>query len=255
MNINNLLVKIFGWKATVLHGDPSSYDRWVWLKHHLLPGPLRTLEAGCGSGAYTMYAAKIGNEALGISNNVNFNQVAETRADMIGISGVKFLTADLRNLDREINNLGTFDQIICFETIEHILNDQKVVSDLATLLKPGGRFLVTMPYTNHKALLYEQLSTSEDGGHVRWGYTHEEIRKLFANCGLEIIREDYISGFVTQQLMNLMRILTIIHEKFAWIVTFPLRILQIFDRPLTNLVSYPYLSVAAIGIKPKSASK
>lgn len=253
MNVNNLLVKALGWKATIFHGDPSTYDRWVWLKRHLLPGSLRTLDAGCGSGAYTMYAAKIGNEAFGISDNENFNHLARTRANMVGVSGVKFLTADLRNLDSQLSRLGTFDQIICFETIEHILNDKKVVADLAALLKPGGRLLLTMPYRNHKALLYEQLSKTEDGGHVRWGYTHEEVRQLFADCGLETVCEDYISGLITQTLMNLMRVLLVIHQKFAWLVTFPLRILQILDRPLTDFTQYPYLSIAAIGVKRNSA--
>ncbi|MGH7934815.1 MAG: hypothetical protein ACREQN_16860, partial [Candidatus Binataceae bacterium] len=63
----NALVRLLGWRATVLHGDPMTLDRWRWLKRHLRAGRLRTLDAGCGSGAFTMYAAKIGNEAVGIT--------------------------------------------------------------------------------------------------------------------------------------------------------------------------------------------
>ena len=96
--MNNLLVRLIGWKATVLHGDPSTYDRWKWLKTHLSPGPFRTLEAGCGSGAFTMYAAKIGNEATGISNDRRSNEVARVRANMLGISNINFIEIDLRNL-------------------------------------------------------------------------------------------------------------------------------------------------------------
>ena len=248
-NVNNTLVKILGWNATVLHGDPSSFDRWIWLKRHLLPGPLRTLDAGSGSGAYTMYAAKIGNQALGISSDERNNQVAQMRADMLGLDSAKFITADLRNLDHDPSKLGTFDQIICLETIEHILNDKKLMKDLASLLKAGGRLLLTAPYKNHKPLLYEQLSSSEDGGHVRWGYAHEEIRELFTNCGLEVIREEYVSGFVTQKLMDLMRILSRVHEKLAWAIIFPLRALLVIDKPLTDLIGYPYLSIGVVGIK------
>ncbi len=81
--MNNLLVRILGWKATVLHGDPSSFDRWIWLKRHLSRGPLRTLDAGCGSGAYTMYAAKIGNKAFGISSSERANHVTQERAKIL----------------------------------------------------------------------------------------------------------------------------------------------------------------------------
>ncbi len=246
---NNLLVKILGWKATVLHGDPSSFDRWIWLKRHLSPGPLRTLDAGCGSGAYTMYAARIGNEALGISCEERSTEVARERANILGITNVSFVTADLRHLDKKSNLIGKFNQIICFETIEHVLNDKKLLIDLSNILEIGGKLLLTAPYKNHKALLYESLSTSEDGGHVRWGYSYEEIRHLFQEAGLEMTTEEYVSGFITQKLMDLMRFLDRVHQKFAWVVTFPLRLLQIFDAPITRLLNYPYLSIGMIGIK------
>ena len=62
------IVKLVGWKATVLFGDPLAFDRYKWLKHHLQPGAHnRTLDAGCGNGAFTIYASKIRNQAIGIS--------------------------------------------------------------------------------------------------------------------------------------------------------------------------------------------
>src|SRR4051794_26193179 len=132
--MKNTLVRLFGWRGSLLLGDPTVVDRWKWLKRHLRDGPLRTLDAGCGSGSYTMYAARIGNEAVGVTFEARSVRTAQTRAEILRIPGVRFLEADLRRLDELAQALGTFDQILLFETIEHIKNDAKVVADLVALL-------------------------------------------------------------------------------------------------------------------------
>ncbi len=248
--MKNLLVKLFGWKAAILHGDPTSYDRWKWLAKHLKRGPFRTLDAGCGSGAYTLYAATIGNESLGISFDKLNNELATQRAKLLGINNVKFIQWDLRELSKIINDLGTFDQIICFETIEHILNDDLLISNFLSLLKPGGCLLITTPYKYYKRRSWDKLSDYEDGGHVRWGYTHEEMKVLLSKHGLETIIEDYISGIISQQISNLQSFLgNLLIHPIPWIIVFPLRVLQLFDRTLTQMIKYPYISIGVVAMK------
>ena len=248
--MTDCLVKLIGWRATVLQGDPTTYDRWKWLKRHLLRGPLRTLEAGCGSGAFTMYAAKIGNHALGISFNERNMQVAKTRSEILHLDGIQFIVGDLRGLEQYSAGLGKFDQIICFETIEHILDDRKLVSDLASLLHPGGRILLTTPYKHYVPLYGDKLSEVEDGGHVRWGYTFEEIRKLFDEAGIDVVTEEYISGYISQKITNLIRRLGMkMPHPVVWAATLPLRMLIFLDVTFTNLIRYPYLSVGVVGVR------
>jgi SAM-dependent methyltransferase len=252
MDIRNTLVRLLGWRATVLQGDPTVTDRWHWLKHHLKPGPLRTLDAGCGTGAYTLYAAKVGNKAVGISFDHAQIARARARAAILGITSIEFREGDLRKLDEAAGALGTFDQVIVFETIEHLTNDQKLIDDLAALLKPGGTILLTAPYRHHRALWGEKLSESEDGGHVRWGYTHEDVRALFEQAGLQVVAEEYVSGLVSQKLASLQFGLGRVSPRGAWGLTFPLRVLHPLDGPLTRLTSYPHLSVGVVGRKPAS---
>src|SRR5215472_12525885 len=52
-----------------------------------------------------------------------------------------------------LNVLGRFDQIMCLECIEHIPNDRKLVSDLASLLAPTGVLIISTPYKYHKATI------------------------------------------------------------------------------------------------------
>lgn len=248
--MKNLLAKLLGWKITILHGDPTTYDRWVWLKRQLLPGRLRTLDAGCGSGSFTMFAARIGNDSTGISFDERNFQLANTRAKLFKIKNVKFILGDLRELSSYSNALGMFDQIICFETIEHILNDKKLITDLAGTLKLGGRLLLTTPYKYYKPLYMDGISACEDGGHVRWGYTADELKDLFEASGLEIVVEDYVSGFFSQKITSLMRrLIQVMPYVFVWMLTMPLRTLQIFDAPFTKFIRYPFLSVCVVAVK------
>src|SRR5258708_26762975 len=172
--MSDVLVRALGWKALVLHGDPLVYDRWKWLKQHLRPGPLSTLDAGCGNGCFTIYAAHRGNDATGISFDKTQNDAAESRARVLGITNAHFISMDLRELSKFKGDLGTFDQIICTEVIEHLLDDAGLVRNLADMLKPGGRLLLTTPFKDHRGLIKEKLSESDDGGHVRCGYTHAD---------------------------------------------------------------------------------
>jgi SAM-dependent methyltransferase len=247
--LSDALVRLLGWRATILQGDPCVVDRGCWLRRHLRPGPLRTLDAGCGSGAFTLYAARIGNEAVGVNLAPGQVDRAQRRARILRLGSVTFRVGDLRRLDEQAQALGLFDQVVVFETIEHILNDQKLVDDLAALLKPGGTILLTAPYKHHHALWGERVSAVEDGGHVRWGYTHGEVRALFEKSGLEVIAEEFISGLVSQKLASLQFGLTRVHPQGAWAVTFPLRVFHPLDRVLTRLTGYPHLSVGVVGRK------
>ncbi len=247
--MTNTLVKITGWPATILHGDPSVFDRWRWIRRQLLHGSVRTLDAGCGSGAFTMYAARCGNEAVGISFDDRNNLIATERSRLLGLTNIRFITADLRKLDEISENLGKFDQIICTEVIEHILNDRKLLADLSSLLKSGGRLILTTPFKHGRPIHGDRISDTEDGGHVRAGYTHEEIRDMFAQAGLEVAGEACMCGVITQSLMEVMRRLEPIGRTFAWAATFPLRIFQAVDVPVTRAARYPFYIIGVVGIK------
>src|SRR5439155_22507904 len=62
----NTLVRFLGWPALLLQGDVLFVERAAWVRRRLRRGPVRTLDAGCGTGALTMLAARAGNDALGL---------------------------------------------------------------------------------------------------------------------------------------------------------------------------------------------
>ncbi len=251
--MSDTMLRVLGWRSLLIHGDPCVLDRWLWLRRQLRRGPVRTFDAGCGNGAFSIYARLAGNEVLAASFSSRELEDVTRRASMIGVrDGLELRTLDLRTIEQHREELGSFDQIICFETIEHLTDDEALVKSLAAMLKPGGRLLLTTPYDEHHPLFREERnpSTVEDGSHVRYGYSPQRLRALAENAGLEVASEGFISGFVSQKLTDLMRRLTErIGLAAAWALTLPLRALVVFDAPLTRMLRYRYLSVALTGVK------
>jgi SAM-dependent methyltransferase len=245
-------LRAFGWSPLLIHGDPCVLDRWLWLRRHLRRGGVRTFDAGCGNGVFSIYAARAGNEVVAASFSPREQADARRRAGIVGVEGIDFRTIDLRELQEHLDSLGDYDQIICFETIEHLTDDERLVRLLAGMLRPGGRLLLTTPFDAHHPLYTEESDPSsvEDGSHVRFGYSQQRLREIAQAAGLEVESEAFISGVVSQKLTNLMRRLTArLGRVPAWALMLPLRPLVLLDRPLSRLLRYPHLSVALSGVK------
>ncbi len=247
------LLRVFGWRFLLVTGDPCVLDRWLWVRGHVRAGSSRTFDAGCGNGAFSIFAARIGNDVVAASFSTDEQEAARERARMLGVNGIDFRTIDLRELGDRRGELGIFDQVICLETIEHLQDDERLVNELASMLAPGGRIMLSTPFDRHRPLYTEDPRPSpvEDGSHVRYGYSQERLRELVAGAGLEVRDEGFISGVVSQTLTNLMRRLS---ARFglvpAWTIVLPLRALVVLDRPLSRFLRRPYLSVAVSAVKP-----
>jgi len=246
------MLRVLGWRSLLIHGDTTVLDRWMWLARHLRKGSARTLDAGCGNGGFSIYAARSGNAVLAASFSELEQEDARRRALALGLDGIEFRVLDLREVESHRAALGLFDQIICFETIEHVNDDEGLVSSLAQMLAPGGRLLLTAPFEGHRPLYTEEREPTpvEDGSHVRYGYSQQRMREIAGRAGLEVADEGFVSGVVSQKLTDLMRRLT---ERFglkaAWAMTLPLRALVVLDAPLSRVLRYPYLSVALSAVK------
>jgi len=247
------MLRAFGWSPLLIHGDPCVLDRWLWVRRHLRAGDARTFDAGCGNGAFSIYAAREGNRVVAASFSPREQADAKRRAQTLGVDGIDFRTIDLRELEQHRSALGSFDQIICLETIEHLSDDEALVRSLAGMLVPGGRLLLSTPFDAHHPLYSEerQPDPAEDGSHVRYGYSQARLRQIAQSVGLRVESEAFLSGFVSQKLTNLMRRLTArIGRVPAWLIVLPLRPLVVLDEPLSRLLGYPHLSVALTAVKP-----
>ena len=253
------LVKWLGFPATLIHGDSLVLDRWMWLRKYLrvTKDHENLLDAGCGSGAFTLYAGKLGYQALGLSWDERNQAIANERAKICKVENrACFVIQDLRTLDQCVDYKEKFDFVISLENIEHILDDEKLIQDLAACLKPGGHLLLTTPnlYLRepHSSNYVAYKKTVEDGTHVRRGYSPAMMRELCEMSGLVCEEISYCSGFLSQKLSALQTTLCNINFWLGWCVTLPLRIFPpLLDRPVSWLLNWPYFSICMVAYKPR----
>ncbi len=97
------------------------------------------LDVACGAGYGSLYLAKIGRarEVLG----ADYDKRAIEYAKKYSSDNVEFVLLDATDLP--FNN--AFDVIVSFETIEHIREYAKFVSECRRCLHPGGYLIVSTP--------------------------------------------------------------------------------------------------------------
>lgn len=184
------------------------------------------LDVGCGTGAFTMGAAKRGYEAVGLSWDEHNQSVAKRRAELTGIKNVSFPICDVRLLDERIEFIEGFDIVICCEVIEHILDDRKLFRDMFRCLKPGGRLILTTPNYYYRSSQADMgpWSIEEDGGHVRRGYTPAMLRELCADAGFDVEEITYVSHIFSQLVWRLqVRLIHVFGNKVTWLLILPFR--------------------------------
>jgi SAM-dependent methyltransferase len=242
----------------LIHGDTLVLDRWHFICRYLPISrgiPPKLIDIGCGSGAFSIGAALRGYSATGLSWDHGNQAKAESRSRSLGIAGTaEFPIGDARRLGELGFESNQFDYALCMENAEHIINDQKLLSDIAALLKPGGVLIFSAPYRFYRAITGGDngpFSREETGWHVRRGYSKAEIQGLLSSCSLHCEDISFCSGLLSQKTTWLLRALSgVIGYRSAWLLVLPLRpLVFLLDR--FTLAFWPGYSITAVAIKPR----
>lgn len=163
-------------------GSPIKFvrDGLIYKKLRTLP-PGHTLEAGCGTGAYSFFLA------------TNNHFVDAFDPSPIAIEALSKLCEGI-TVNYTVNTIENFvssqlyDNILCSEVLEHIEDDKKALARLSSLLRTGGKMLISVPASPF-------LFGPEDikSGHLR-RYTKKSLVSLLNNTGLQDIHI-YSYGF------------------------------------------------------------
>lgn len=105
----------------------------------------KVLEIGCGRGELACWLAK--QEARPtqiVAADFAAAAVHKGRAFAAehNLYGITWEIADVQNIAHQDD---TFDTVISCETIEHVSSPRRALSELARVLRPGGRLLLTTP--------------------------------------------------------------------------------------------------------------
>lgn len=106
-------------------------------------GAIKTLDVACGGGAFSIIAAKNGNLVLGLDyDECNINVCHQYRAAFnISEAQAKFQLFNIKAL-HTLND--TYDQVFCFEILEHIMDDDAIIASISKITKLGSKLLISV---------------------------------------------------------------------------------------------------------------
>lgn len=182
-------------------------------------GTRDVLDAGSGNGYFSWLAYRSGANVVAM--NVDQKQVIKAHEFLIGYRNANpaRLRFERRNLYDLSSETRSFDEIICYEVLEHVRNDAMVVKEFYRMLRPGGMLHLCCPNRLHPRNQIEVLDQEEAGGHVRQGYTEREYRDLLEPVGFKI---DQVTGIGSRPLYLADEYLRTVRERFGDVVALPL---------------------------------
>lgn len=181
-------------------------------------GPREVLDAGSGNGYFAWLAYQSGARVTAF--NFDQGQVEKARLFLNGYrkadpARLRFEQRNLYDLDSETRR---FDEIICYEVLEHLRQDSAVLQQFYRLLKPGGVLHLCCPNKMHPRHQAEVLDTEEAGGHVRPGYTEQEYRDLLEPLGFRV---EMVVGIGTRAIYLADALLRAIRNRLGDLFAFP----------------------------------
>ena len=141
--INNSIYELYGERWYTAYDDPIALLRaenrvkLPWILERIVESDLinpRILDVGCGAGFLCNELARKGYQVWGIDLSVQSLKVAR-RFDQT--ESVKYQVANAYELPFDD---GSMEVITCLDFLEHVEDPQKVISECARVLKPGGLF-------------------------------------------------------------------------------------------------------------------
>jgi SAM-dependent methyltransferase len=106
---------------------------------------LRFLDAGSGSGLFSLAASQLGAEVTSFDldkNSVECTRLLKERFSL-GANSWSVLEGSLADRDF-LNSLGSFDVVYCWGVVHHTGDMWNCVENLLPLVKPGGRIVLAI---------------------------------------------------------------------------------------------------------------
>ena len=182
------------WQLQIAQKSLKKQEKIRSLKGFIEPMAGKTcLEVGCDKGVLSYYLRRWGGEWTSIDADEENIRITK---DLVG-DGVEYTDGKtLRFEDR------SFDYIVSIDFLEHIETDREFIAEMQRVLKDDGTLYVTVPHTG-KGLILNPLRKwlgfkPEDYGHVREGYSLEDLQAKLEKGGFSVQCSTTFSRFFSE---------------------------------------------------------
>ena len=132
------------------HNTPMYFQemiRYEAVLKRLPRSATQVVDLGCGDGYLSYLMAKAGHVVTSVDLSANRLKKFESVAREYHIQQVQ---ADIKNTGLPAS---FFDAVVCSEVLEHIEGYEDVLREAHRILKPGGTFIVTVPYNEQLKII------------------------------------------------------------------------------------------------------
>lgn len=169
-------------------------DQWVKSWADRLPLGERVLDVGAGPGRYRSLFAHCEYQAH------DFGQEPGTLGQYTALD----YQSDILDIPVPDHSFGV---ILCTEVLEHVPDPVAAIREMARILKPGGRLLLTAPLGSF---------LHQEPYHFYGGYTPHWYRKFLPEAGFEIEHIEANKGFFLFFSQESQRFSQFIHPRKTW---------------------------------------
>ena len=225
-------------------GLDNEQRRLIWLQQKLadLPSRSRLLDVGAGelrNRGFCAHLDYVSQDSCQYQGQGDGTALQTGRWDTSRID----IVSDIASIPEPD---GSFDAVLCTEVLEHVPDGVTALRELARLLKPGGRLILTAPFGS---------LTHFAPYHFATGFSRYWYQKHLTDLGcavLEITPNGGWLDFVAQELWRLPWIGTTYSSRLlGWLAlafSLPLlavmRVLRALDRGSSELLTFGWLVVA-----------
>jgi SAM-dependent methyltransferase len=142
----------------------------------------RALDAACGTGRHAARLVALGHEVLGFDVTREMLERARAHAP-----GARFVEGDLRAIPAPDDH---FDLVVCGLAVAHLPSLSEPVSEMARVLRPGGRLVISTLHPILAHLGWQAPFGDPEGarGFVReHAHTHADYLEAFRTAALEVV--------------------------------------------------------------------
>jgi SAM-dependent methyltransferase len=156
-----------------------NYNAWLLERSEPYLG-VRVLDVGAGLGTFTDAVAG-DREVVALEPNSDYAMRLGER--FAGRPNVTVVEGDTSSADVG----AAFDSVLCFNVLEHIVDDAGALASFAAALEPGGRLLLVVPA---HPFLYGRIDRALD--HAR-RYRRGELRAKLTGAGFAVDVLEYVN--------------------------------------------------------------
>ena len=161
--------------------DPATWNQHL-VRYYFSADFVRNkkiLDVGCGCGDGAYYFAKLGaKQVIGIDNSKDAIEYAKSHFKHPGLNYHQMSVDSIKFVSEK------FDVITCFETIEHVQDQQKSIEELKKILDKTGVLIISTPNQNeHPGEFFNKFHTHE--------LNKNELSELLARCFKHVMIMSY----------------------------------------------------------------